>query len=186
MVAHCLFEQWEDVQGYEGIYQVSSLGRVKSLSRTVVTNGTCRKINEKILKDNIDKHGYVYYFLYKNGKCQRVKCHRLVAKTFLDNPNGYNLINHKDENKRNNAISNLEWCDPAYNLNYGNRSKKYMKPVLMIDSDSKEVIRKFDSLKQVETELHISHSKVSAVCYGKRKTAGGFCWRFADDSVLSF
>ena len=78
-----------------------------------------------------------------------------------------------------------EW-DPAYNLNYGNRSKKYMKPVLMIDSDSKEVIRKFDSLKQVETELHISHSKVSAVCYGKRKTAGGFCWRFADDSALSF
>ena len=116
-------EEWKDIKNYEGLYQISSLGRVKSLPKER-NNGIN---NEIILKQCTDKKGYKRVNLYKNKKSTRVLVHRLVAEAFLNNPNNYPLINHKDENPSNNKVENLEWCTYKYNNNYGNRAKKFSK-----------------------------------------------------------
>lgn len=107
---------WKDVRGYEGIYQVSSCGEVLRL-RSLDSRGHLR--NSKILKQTKTKDGYMQLGLHKNGKEQKVLVHQLVAAAFLDNPNNYVEVNHKDENKQNNSVSNLEWCNHKYNANYG-------------------------------------------------------------------
>jgi len=111
-------EEWKDVRGYEGIYKVSSHGRVKSLQR-VGYGG--RIIDERIMKLNPDSDGYLILGLHKNGKTETKKVHRLVAESFVENPNGFKEVNHKDENKTNNCVENLEWCTTKYNLTYGHR-----------------------------------------------------------------
>lgn len=107
---------WKDVRGYEGIYQVSNYGEVLRL-RSLDSRGHLR--NSKILKQTKTKDGYMQLGLHKNGKEQKVLVHQLVAMVFLDNPNNYVEVNHKDENKQNNSVSNLEWCNHKYNANYG-------------------------------------------------------------------
>ena len=117
-------EVWRNIKGYEDLYQVSNLGRVKSLSRKIFNGKNYYISKEKILKPAKDKDGYVQVLLYKNNRHKTYKVHRLVAMAFLPNPNNLPQINHKDENKQNNYTSNLEWCTPKYNQNYGNRNKK--------------------------------------------------------------
>lgn len=122
-------EIWKDIPKYEKLYQVSNYGRVKSLKRVVSCN--CRnqyktfKISytkkEKILKGRKDKDGYLEVNLCKNGKHSNYKIHRLVALLFINNTNNYDQVNHKDENKLNNNVNNLEWCNAKYNCNYGTR-----------------------------------------------------------------
>lgn len=113
-------EVWKDIEGYEGLYQVSSFGNVRSLDRVVIAkNG--RKIPKKgkMLKQRISIHGYWTVGLCKEGRSGRYLVHRLVALTFLPRIPGKNIVNHKDENKLNSNVSNLEWCDTKYNVNYG-------------------------------------------------------------------
>ena len=105
-------EEWRDIDFYEGLYQVSNLGRVKSL-------GNDKTKKEKILKFGKNKNGYLIVVLCKNGKRKNSKVHRLVATAFIDNPSNFTMINHKDEDKTNNIVDNLEFCDAKYNLNYG-------------------------------------------------------------------
>lgn len=100
-------EVWKDIPMYAGIYEVSTLGRVRS--KITGRLATCRK-NEK---------GYVIARIYLNGLCKNERVHRLVAITFLPNPNGYPQVNHIDEDKTNNCVDNLEWCTAEYNVNYG-------------------------------------------------------------------
>ena len=114
-----LTEEWRDIEGYEGLYQVSNLGRVKSLARVVMrSDGKPNTVNEKILKDGITK-GYCAVVLCKDRKKKMYKVHRLVAMAFLSNPHNLPEVNHKDENKKNNRVDNLEWCTSLYNNNYG-------------------------------------------------------------------
>lgn len=174
-------EIWKDVKGYKGIYQISNFGRVKSLARFIIVKNHKRFLKEKMIKTNIDIYGYEYFIMNKNCHKKHCKIHRLVAETFLENPFNYTMINHKDENKQNNNVNNLEWCNAKYNLNYGNRSKKYMKPVAMIDLNTNKIIKIFKSLKDVEIELKINHSKVSSVCHNHRKSAGGYKWKFLSE-----
>ena len=110
-------EEWKDIKGYEGLYQVSNLGRVKSL-------GNNKSKKEKILDPKPNMYGYKEVRLSKEGKRKPYKVHRLVAIYFIPNPNNYKEVNHKDEDKTNNHVSNLEWCDRKYNINYGTRNKK--------------------------------------------------------------
>ena len=120
MIQLDLFEDtefWADVKGYEGLYQVSNLGHVKSLN---YNHGK----KHKIMVGGIDRYGYRYYTLSKNKKTQNFWGHRLVAMAFIPNPENLPQINHKDENKQNNTMSNLEWCNSKYNSNYGTRNKK--------------------------------------------------------------
>ena len=110
-----LEEIWKDIQGYEGQYMVSNLGRVKSFKKN--SNGNILKISD-------DGNGYKQISLYKNGKSKTWKIHRLVAIAFIPNPNDLPQVNHKDEDPSNNCVDNLEWCDGKYNSNYGNHNKK--------------------------------------------------------------
>lgn len=110
-------EQWSPVIGYEGLYEVSNEGNVKSLNY----RHTGR---EKLLKPQTDKDGYLYVALCKDGKVKVKKIHRLVAQAFIPNPNGFTEVNHKDENPANDNVSNIEWCDRKYNNNYGTRTQR--------------------------------------------------------------
>lgn len=105
-------EIWKDIEGYEGLYQVSNLGKVKSLNY----NKTAKS---ELLKLRKNTNGYTRVVLYKNRKAKDYQVHRLVAEAFIPNPNNYPIINHKDENKTNNRVDNLEWCTYLYNNTYG-------------------------------------------------------------------
>lgn len=165
-------EIWKAVVGYEGLYEVSNLGRVKSLPR----NGTC--MSEKILKYSIDK-GYRQVILSKNDKRKSAKIHKLVAMAFLPNENNFPCINHKDENKQNNDVSNLEWCSYAYNNTYNDRakkaSKKTGKKVLCVELNTI-----FDSLADAERATKIKAGNICWCCKGKWLSAGGYHWRYAE------
>ena len=105
-------EIWRDVEGYDGKYQISNLGRARSLYE-----GKQPRII--ILKPMKQKNGYLYVSLWKNNKKKNILLHRLVAMSFVDNPYNHHEINHKDENKENNTVENLEWCEHKYNMSYG-------------------------------------------------------------------
>lgn len=160
-------EEFRDIPGYEGLYEVSNLGRVRRDGR--------------ILKPSKNKKGYLLVSLFKNGIERKAYIHRLVAQSFLPNPSNFPCINHKDENKTNNIIDNLEWCDHQYNNNYGTRneriSESQYKPVLQYDLLG-NFIREWPSMKKVEEEMGIKYQNISGCCSGKYKTAGGFVWRF--------
>lgn len=119
-------EIWKDIPNYEGLYQVSNLGRVKVLDRYVnsgIKDNNKVKRKEQILKQYM-KRGYFQVTLIHNNQRHYFNVHRLVAIAFIPNPNKYPQVNHKDENKLNNFVDNLEWCDAKYNCNYGTRNSK--------------------------------------------------------------
>lgn len=161
-----------------GLYQVSNLGRVKSLTRTFEQyNGhkiITSHISERILKPMITNN-YYSVGLSKEGKVKRIRVHRLVAEAFIPNPDNLPCVNHKDENKLNNNAENLEWCTIAYNNNYnGHNTKinaKKRKPVKCIETN---VI--YNSITEAEKQTGYKH--ISDVCLGTRKTAGGYHWKF--------
>ena len=110
-------EEWKAIKGYEGLYEVSNLGRVKSLERKVKHPIVREKtIKEKILKYNIDNNGYLYVTLYKDGKSKSFKVHRLVAIAFIPNPNNKPDIDHINTNKKDNRIENLRWVTKEENM----------------------------------------------------------------------
>lgn len=114
-------EEWKSIPGYEGLYEVSSYGRVKSLDRYDSRN--CFR-KGRILKQNNDGRGYMSVQLCLNGKIKKYLVHRLVAQTFIPNPDNLPEVNHKDENPENNSVTNIEWCNRSYNINYGTRKDK--------------------------------------------------------------
>lgn len=118
-------EIWKDIKGYEGLYQVSNLGRIRSTDK-IVKRGKNGDYFRKgiILKPQKSKNGYLVCKLSKNGICPSKNIHRLVAEAFIDNPNNYPCINHKDENKQNNIVDNLEYCSYEYNNNYGTKKER--------------------------------------------------------------
>ena len=164
-------EIWKDVEGYEGCYQVSNLGRVKSLNYN-------RTGKEKVLKACKSK-GYYYVILCKDSKQKNCSVHRLVATAFLPNPDNLPQVNHKDEDKTNNACFNLEWCDRKYNMNFGTRTKrsaeKRSKSVLCIETG-----KIYPSINQIGRDLGISIGHISDACNGKIKTHKGFHWKYID------
>ena len=162
-------EEFRDIPGYEGLYEVSNLGRVRSLE------------TERILKPSKNTWGYLFVSLYKNGIKKAVRIHRLVALAFIPNPDNLPCINHKDEDKTNNTVDNLEWCDDKYNANYGTRNEriaeKTRKPVLQFDLLG-NFIREWPSITKVEEETGIWQTHISKCCLGLRHTAGGYLWKY--------
>lgn len=174
-------EIWKDIVGYEGLYQVSNLGRIKSLSRFK----KCGKENtigyikpECILKPNKQKSGYCYITL-KGKQTKFTTIHRLVAQAFIPNPNDYPCVNHKDENKSNNNVYNLEWCTKAYNNSYNNKDQRCCKPVLQYDLNG-NFIKEWKSAREVYNVLKIQYKNISKCCKGERNKAGGYIWKFKD------
>lgn len=178
-------EVWKDVEGYEGLYQVSNLGRVKSLQRITKIRHAIRIEKEKILKQHKNiKSGYMYVYLSNNGKNKGFRIHRLVAETFIPNPNDLPQINHKDENKENNNVDNLEWCTAKYNCNYGsfiekNKKAKYKK---IIQYDLKcNYINTWNSVKEASIKLNILNTSISKCLKEKRNKAGGYIWKYFEE-----
>ena len=182
-------EIWKDILGYEGLYQVSNFGRVRSLDRIVKEkNGKNKFLKGKILKYILVYGGYMVVRLSKNGILKNYYVHRLVAQAFLDNPDNLPCVNHKDENPQNNVVSNLEWCDAKYNLNYGTRNKrisekmtngKLSKPVLQYTLDG-ELVKKWSSTHECGRNGY-NRGNVSACCLGYLKFYKGYIWRYEKD-----
>ena len=164
-------EIWKDIDGYEGLYQVSNLGNVKSLNYR-------RTGKERILKPGNNGLGYLFVILCNNGKLKHFKIHRLVAKAFLENPDNKSDVNHKDEDKTNNNVDNLEWMTRLENNNYGTRNERSSKSVIQYSLKG-EFIRKWPSVIQIQRDLGFSQGNISQCCNGKLKTAYGYIWKYA-------
>ena len=172
-------EIWKDIEGYEGLYQVSNYGRIKSFNYRNTGK-------EKMLSLKPNKNGYIRIGLTKDGKRKMFQVHQLVAQTFLENPNNYSQINHKDENKINNNAENLEWCTPKYNSNYGTRNERASKTLSTnikgkhkgeLNPNAKKVVcittgEMFDCIKHASEKFNTTYSNIIACCTGKTKTAG--------------
>ena len=179
-------EIWKDIKGYEGYYQVSNLGRVKSLNY----NHTSK---EKILSPAINKKGY-----YVVSLSETTYVHKLVAETFLPNPDNLPCVNHKDENKQNNVVwinedgsidfekTNLEWCTYKYNINYGTSVKrasikkingKKAKTVLQYDLEG-NLIKEWPSVNEIERTLGFRTGNICSCCNGCYKQAYGYIWKY--------
>lgn len=181
-------EEWKDIEGYEGLYQVSNEGRVKSLHREIIyKDGRKKTIPEKILHNLLSDLGYYHVMLSKNGIPKRYKVHRLVAKAFIPNPNNLLIINHKDENPKNNAVNNLEWCTQGYNVRYGTMIERSRKTQLNREDLSKKVgqytldgclLETFKSASEVERIC--PHFKTSSItrCCRNNHTYKGYIWRY--------
>ena len=162
-------EIWRDIEGYAGKYQISNLGNVKSLKRNM------------ILKAN--EYGeYNYVVLYKRGKGKIKNIHRLVAESFIENPRGLECVNHKDENKRNNVVSNLEWCNKKYNCNYGKRNEKMSKSKskykIIQKSKKGESVKIWQNIWELEHDTSYNKWVIRQCCKGKCKTAYGYKWEY--------
>lgn len=160
-------EFWKDIIGYEGLYQVSNLGNVKSLNYH-------RTGQEKLLSLRISSHGYLLINLYKDGKYICHSVHRLVAEAFLPNTNNYPEVNHIDKNKLNNNVDNLEWCTRKYNQNHA-----LSKQVAQYDL-SGNLIKIWPSAVEIERQLGFFESAISSCCTGYKncKTMYGYIWKY--------
>ena len=164
-------EIWKDIKGFEGHYQVSDKGRVRSLKYG----------KERILKPERTHNGYLRVGLLKNRNRKMFMVHRLVGQAFLSNPHNLPQINHKDEDKTNNRVENLEWCDGKYNMNYGTRTQrvteKVSKTVLQYTKTG-EFVKEWKSTHDIERNLGYSKGNISSCCLGKHKWIYGFVWSY--------
>ena len=172
-------EIYRDIKDYKGLYQVSNFGRIMSLNY-----GRTRKA--KLLKLDTTHKGYLKVGLSINGKRKFVFVHRLVAEHFIPNPDNLPEVNHIDENKENNIVENLEWCDRKYNINYGTRNEKsaktltngkQSKPVLQLSLDG-EFIKEWESSREIHRQLGYCNSFIGKCCKGKYESAYGFRWEY--------
>lgn len=176
-------EIWKDIEGLEGEYQISNLGRVKSLERSYVNGfGGITPVNERILKPGKHTRGYFRVCLRK-GNYQYI--HRLVAEAFIPNPNNYPTVNHINGDKTDNRVENLEWCSYSYNNKEAYRTglKKGHcrgKKINMIDANTKEIIKTFDRVKDaVEYMGKSQNGAIILACKGRQKQAYGYIWEYA-------
>lgn len=170
-----------DIPGYEGLYKATTNGDIISVKKNKVM---CAYVD--------NRSGYVQLCLRKNKKDKRYYVHTLIMLTFVGpKPIGMD-INHKDENKQNNSLSNLEYCTRSYNINYGNRNQKVslalmyhpnkIKPVLQFTKDGK-LIKRWPSASQIERELGYFQAAISSCCVGKTKTSYGYIWHYEEEQA---
>lgn len=178
-------EVWKDIAGYEGFYQVSNMGRVKSLDRYVPHKTFGKKFCKgHIMATHINNAGYVSVNLCKGNKYTSYDIHRLVAIAFLSNPDKLPEVNHIDENKQNNHIGNLEWVTKQQNESHGTKRKrqtqKIKQKVLQYSIDG-QFVKEWES--PTDAELSISGKTTGAISHcakGKTKTAYGYIWRYKE------
>ena len=173
-------EIWKPVKGYEGLYEVSNLGKVKTFHP---------KENNIILKPYLMKNGYMQVCLYSKTTRKKLFVHRLVAEAFIPNPDNFTQVNHIDENKQNNCVENLEWVTHLQNMAYGTRLKrqaktlianeKLLKPVCCFSKNG-ELLQIFKSVKEASEITGANQTSISRCCKGRPKynTAGGYVWKY--------
>ena len=173
-------EIWKDIENYEGLYQISNKGNVRSLNRYVLNcHGKQKLIKGKVLKLE-DVHGYLRAELSKDGKRRMFRVHRLVAKAFIPNPHNLPEVNHKDENKKNDHEENLEWCTCQQNQNHGTHNERSAKSkghsVQALDKNG-NVIMEFWSISEASRRTGLRIDCISGCINGRYKTSGGYIWR---------
>lgn len=160
-------EEWIAIKETDERYEISNFGRARNVKSGL------------LLKEHDNGKGYKNYMFYVgNNKFKHLYIHRLVAQYFIENNNGYNEVNHKDENKGNNHIKNLEWCTRQYNNTYGQLTQNKMKKVNQYTLDGR-YLKTFDSIMDVAKEINITVNHIGSVCQGKRKSCGGYTWKYA-------
>ena len=184
-------EEWRPVKGYDGLYEVSNLGRVRSLDRQIdrvsrYGNPFCIIAPGRILKLRPNgKNNYLFVELHDRDRKNCFLVHRLVADAFVPNPDNLHEINHKDENKHNNMPSNLEWCNRKYNMQYGTgikrRAIKQGKSIEQLTPDGSH-ISFFCSISEAARVTGFHKSLLASTCRGKFKTAYGYKWRYSENS----
>lgn len=181
-------EIWKDIEGYEGLYQISTMGRVKSLPRINLCVDKTYIRKGKVLKGSPDKDGYLCVHLSKGGAQRKFPIHRIVAKHFISNPQKYGQVNHKNEIVDDNRSENLEWCDCAYNIRYGTGIKRRAKlqtnrhgskKVLQFTMNG-EFVREFPSTMEVVRVYGFRQSHINECCLGKAKSSYGYIWKYAE------
>lgn len=189
-------EIWKDIPGYEGFYEVSTYGNVRSVERKI-TYKVYNKLVSKtlpsvILQGKPSKNGYPIIHLSKHGYTKPFYIHRLVAEAFIDNPNGFRYINHKDEIKYNNYVGNIEWCTQQYNLTYGTAIERIIaktrnksgNPIAVKCYDiNHNYLCTYPSMNEARRKLGIATFIISSICSGTRKTpdSQGHYWRYANE-----
>lgn len=178
-------EIWRDAVNFEGIYKVSSHGRVWSVKRRKETSGNI--VGGYMLTNRLDNRGRLSNSLTtKDGKRITAITARLVAQAFIPNPDNLPQVNHKDENPLNNHVDNLEWCTAKYNCNYGTRNQRIVNAQSMkiLQYTLKgDFIREYSSMNEAARDLGVDAGHISDVCNGKRKWAYGFFWRYKNDEL---
>ena len=183
-------EEWRDINGYEGIYQVSSLGRVRSLDRIIEQVTRWGDIHPRLIKGTcLQPHnlrgGYLGVMLSEHRQKKMTLIHRLVAIAFIPNPQSLETVNHKDENKKNNRADNLEWMSRGDNVRYGTgiqRKRNTSIPVVQMSIDGTH-IQTYTSAKAAGETLGLHPTNITACCRGKRgaRTAGGYRWKYLNN-----
>ena len=184
-----MIEIWKDIRGYEGLYEISNLGRVKSHKGK----------SDKIMRPAMCGKGYLKVMLCKGKHDHKnMMIHRLVAEAFIDNPNNEETVNHRDGNKKNNCVNNLEWCSYSYNLKHAYKMglnrwnpKKGLKqiPVKKMDLYTHEVLGEYksigDAFRSIEEYRNkpVRYDAIPRCCRGKLKSAHGYFWKFNESEV---
>ena len=181
-------EIWKDISGYEGLYQVSNCGRVKSLNYNHTKTG-------KVLCEKHHKSNYVTVVLCKNGVNKNKSIHTLVATAFIENPNNYPCVNHIDGNKRNNNVSNLEWCTHKQNIEHAIKTglanhfgmlgrtgvkNTLSKKIVQYDLQG-NVVNRWDCISDAARFYGIRHGNITNCLRGRNKTYKGYIWRYAEE-----
>ena len=160
-------ETFVKIEGFEK-YEVSNLGKVRNIK------------SGRMLKPHLNHNGYLKHHLYRHDKQKELFLHRIIAIAFIDNPGKKPQVNHIDENKLNNDLSNLEWCTAKENLIHGTRTKraaeKLSKKVIQLDLND-NVLNEFESMTQAEKKTGVLLKYISRCCNGRSKSAGGYKWR---------
>lgn len=176
-------EIWRDIKGYDGLYQVSNEGRVKSVDRVIETSNGKRLYKGRIITPYEKKNGYYTVDLYNKGKKEKKFVHKLVGDTFIPNPHKYTVVDHIDGDKQNNNIENLRWCTQQQNNNFElyrshqKNNKLKSKIVYMYDSNDL-LIAIYPSTKEVERQMNIHSGTVSKWCLGKCEDKKGYKWSY--------
>lgn len=182
-------EEWRDVVGYEGLYKVSSYGRIVTMSRTIQTGHGWRITPYNIISPTTKKVGYQKVCLFKEGKRKYVDVHRLVAISFIPNPECKPMVDHIDRNRQNNSVSNLRWCTLSENMhnpntiehcrtiNHPERPENYVPVVSLVKG---VVVKYYPSIKDAVKE-GFTHCAIVNVCAGRRKTHKGYQWMYLSD-----
>lgn len=182
-------EYWKDIAGYEGYYQVSSLGRVKPLARIIIrADGYPKTIPEKIMSQTIGTNGYNLIVLNKFGRFKGFAVHRLVAEAFIPNTSDKEQVNHINEIKTDNRIENLEWVTPKQNINHRGAHVRseigHWERICMLDKEGR-IIRFFDSVTETNKFFNNKNARdaVFKCLTGRSKTSFGYKWRYANDKL---
>lgn len=197
-------EVWKDIKGFEGLYQVSNQGVVRSLDRVNCYGRTVKGLTRKMVKN---KNGYLYVSLRKNGVAKNYSVHRLVADAFIPNPHNYHTVNHKNENKADNNVENLEWMTLQDNLkhgthyqrarlnrkgkccgpdhpNYGKRGKSaatHKGKVIGIKKNNPDETVMFDTAADAARALKLSSGQICESIHNAKLSCGGYYWRRVDE-----